>query len=163
MKSAPFAPGLAATFLAVLLSTFAAVGLPPAQAQAPRQVLVLPFDMNAAEDLTFLHGEVDAVDGHEIAEAAHEARCLDGCGHGASREGDRRAVNSRRLGARVARSKPVVQRLGVLPVQLEAIRTVGVAYCLESGGSDRFGAVRRSARLDRRLPAFGRNQFSVLA
>jgi len=59
LKSAPFAPGLAATFLAVLLSTFAAVGLPPAQAQAPRLVLVLPFDMNAAEDLTFLQNGIE--------------------------------------------------------------------------------------------------------
>ena len=59
MKSTPFLHGLVATFLALLLSTFAAVGLPPAQAQNPRQVLVLPFDINAAEDLTFLQNGIE--------------------------------------------------------------------------------------------------------
>ncbi|MDZ7598113.1 MAG: FG-GAP-like repeat-containing protein [Desulfobacterales bacterium] len=59
MKSAAFAHGLVTALFALLFSAFAPLGLPPAQAQSPRQVLVLPFDMHAAEDLTFLQNGIE--------------------------------------------------------------------------------------------------------
>jgi TolB-like protein len=59
LKSAAFTHGLVISLLVLLFSAYAPPGPPPAQAQSPRQVLVLPFDMHAAEDLSFLQSGIE--------------------------------------------------------------------------------------------------------